>query len=304
MSLPWFAFNVADYVTATMRLSTEAHGCYLLLMLDYYATEGPCPDDDEQLAAITRVSVEVWRERHRRVLAPLFDVRDGKWTHARIEQEIAAGHAKHEKFSQRAKTAINARWKNTTSKQQESLEVTQTQTHILSLSREDVEGKRDETEAAIAVEVPTEPERRSLTAIDMNYRPPAAVEAEILAYTEASSYHLELQKFVFHHREKGSLSEDWEASFRLWMTRFKEFSEKAAAKSRGKPRVVLNQEPEPEHQPNWDWHLSRWLNNESTWRRATAGPEPGQPGCQVPPEMFAKHGIDPATGRRKQKEQA
>ena len=54
MSLPWFAFNIKDYLSDTMRLTTEAHGAYLLLILDYYESEGPSPDDDFILAAIAQ----------------------------------------------------------------------------------------------------------------------------------------------------------------------------------------------------------------------------------------------------------
>jgi uncharacterized protein YdaU (DUF1376 family) len=38
------AANVAENVKDTMRLNTEAHGAYLLLVLDYYGTAGRSKD--------------------------------------------------------------------------------------------------------------------------------------------------------------------------------------------------------------------------------------------------------------------
>lgn len=43
MSLPWFPFNGKDFITDTLRLTTEAKGAYLMLMLDYYEQEAPPP---------------------------------------------------------------------------------------------------------------------------------------------------------------------------------------------------------------------------------------------------------------------
>lgn len=107
MSLPWFPFNIKDFVTNTLRLNTEAKGAYLMLILDYYQTETAPPDDDEVLAAITGLSIETWK-RHRRVIAPLFEIKDGKWHHERVQQELLEGHLKHSKAVAKAQTAAAA----------------------------------------------------------------------------------------------------------------------------------------------------------------------------------------------------
>lgn len=104
MSLPWFPFNIKDFVTNTLRLNTEAKGAYLMLILDYYQTETAPPDDDEVLAAVTGLSIEAWK-RHRRVIAPLFEIKDGKWHHERIQQELLEGHLKHSKAVAKAQAA-------------------------------------------------------------------------------------------------------------------------------------------------------------------------------------------------------
>jgi uncharacterized protein YdaU (DUF1376 family) len=109
MSLEWFEFHPKPFITDTMRLSTEAKGAYLLLMLDYYETEAPAPDDDEVLAAITGLPIETWR-RHRRVIEPLFQVSGGLWHHATCAQVIEDAHIRIAKASAKGKEAAFKRW--------------------------------------------------------------------------------------------------------------------------------------------------------------------------------------------------
>lgn len=139
-----------------------------------------------------------------------------------------------------------------------------------------------------------EPAPAELTPIDRNYQPPEAIKVTCLTDGDASTFHLELQKFIFYQQQQGALSTDWDASFQLWWTRFTAYKRD---RPKPKPRVEVNNTSTEESPAiNWDWHLKRWMANQSTWSRRTAGPEPGQPGCRVPAEEFEKHGIDPATG--------
>lgn len=108
MSLPWFPFNIKDFVTNTLRLNTEAKGAYLMLILDYYQTETAPPDDDEVLAAITGLSIETW-QRHRRVIAPLFQIRDGVWHHPEIAAIRAQCQANYERVAKRHRTLCDRR---------------------------------------------------------------------------------------------------------------------------------------------------------------------------------------------------
>jgi uncharacterized protein YdaU (DUF1376 family) len=81
----WFPFYVGDYLRDTSRLTTELHGAYLLLILDYW-TKGPLPDDDAALAAITRLAPAAWKKA-RAALEPFFQIGDGLWRHKRIDRE-------------------------------------------------------------------------------------------------------------------------------------------------------------------------------------------------------------------------
>jgi len=104
----WMPLYVADYLASTSRLTTQQHGAYLLLIMDYWKN-GPPPDDDAILCQITRLNQEDW-EKNKQVLLGFFDVQDGKWTHARIEKEIAEAQTKREKQTARAKNAATKRW--------------------------------------------------------------------------------------------------------------------------------------------------------------------------------------------------
>jgi uncharacterized protein YdaU (DUF1376 family) len=93
MSQPWFPFYVGDYLRDTARLSTEGHGAYLLLILDYWANGAP-PDEDETLASIARLQLPAWLAP-RQKLAGFFQIEGGKWTHKRIDREREVADEKH-----------------------------------------------------------------------------------------------------------------------------------------------------------------------------------------------------------------
>jgi len=81
----WMPLYVADYLRKTTRLTTEQHGAYCLLIMDYWVNGAP-PDDDTALAQIVRLPLNIWR-KHRNVIQSFFSVKDEKWVHDRIEDE-------------------------------------------------------------------------------------------------------------------------------------------------------------------------------------------------------------------------
>lgn len=83
MKRPWMPLYVGDYLGDTGHLTTAQHGAYLLLMMHYWR-KGELPDDDRQLAKITKLPLRTWRD-YRATLQDFFH--DG-WRHKRIEAEL------------------------------------------------------------------------------------------------------------------------------------------------------------------------------------------------------------------------
>jgi uncharacterized protein YdaU (DUF1376 family) len=84
MARPWMPFYVADYLGDTAHLSTLQHGAYCLLLFSYWK-RGGLPDDDHQLANITKLSLTSWKF-HRPTLQAFFY---NGWKHKRVDTELA-----------------------------------------------------------------------------------------------------------------------------------------------------------------------------------------------------------------------
>lgn len=110
----WMPLYIADYIADTNRLTTEQHGAYLLLIMDYWRN-GPLPDDDAALANITRLSLPAWK-KHRSTIARMFQMEDGEWRHKRIDAERLEAEENSFKYSERAKKAAAKRWSKQPSK--------------------------------------------------------------------------------------------------------------------------------------------------------------------------------------------
>lgn len=110
----WMPLYVGDYLKDTTRLTTLQHGAYMLLIMDYWSN-GPIPDDDENLAQITRMQLKDWK-KIRPIIEKLFKQRNGFWYHKRIDEEIQEAKERTENASQKAKKAAEARWGNDASR--------------------------------------------------------------------------------------------------------------------------------------------------------------------------------------------
>jgi uncharacterized protein YdaU (DUF1376 family) len=75
---------VGDYIADTAHLSAAESGAYLHLLMHYWSTGTPPPDDDRALARIAKMSAAEWR-RARPTVQAFFQ--DG-WRHKRIEFEL------------------------------------------------------------------------------------------------------------------------------------------------------------------------------------------------------------------------
>ena len=82
----WMPLYIGDYLADTQRLTTEQHGAYLLLIMDYWRSGRP-PDNDQVLAQICKLNPDAWCNA-KAMLKQYFSIEDGCWVHKRIEAEI------------------------------------------------------------------------------------------------------------------------------------------------------------------------------------------------------------------------
>ena len=99
---------IGDYLADTARLTTEQHGAYLLLLMDYWRS-GRLPDNDQVLAQISKLSPDAWSNA-KAMLMQFFNIKDGYWIHTRVEKELALAMENKAKMHDRASKAAQARW--------------------------------------------------------------------------------------------------------------------------------------------------------------------------------------------------
>lgn len=104
----WMPLFIGDYLADTTRLTTEQHGAYLLLIMDYWRNGAP-PDDDSILANITKMQQRDWKKTKNAVMT-FFTLVNGAWVHSRIEKELEDATAGKKKAEEKAKKAAEARW--------------------------------------------------------------------------------------------------------------------------------------------------------------------------------------------------
>ena len=94
-ALPYMQLYVADYLADTMHLNVDQHGAYLLLIMNYWQTGKPLPDNDQRLQCVCRTSAEHWQEL-RPALEEFFTIKDGYWYHNRLDKDLEKVKSKSE----------------------------------------------------------------------------------------------------------------------------------------------------------------------------------------------------------------
>ena len=110
-ALPYMQLYVADYLADTMHLNVDQHGAYLLLIMNYWQTGKPLPDNDQRLQCVCRTSAEHWEEL-RPALEEFFVIKDGYWYHNRLDKDLEKVKSK----SESARKAAEKRHKPTPDK--------------------------------------------------------------------------------------------------------------------------------------------------------------------------------------------
>jgi len=86
--IPYMPFYPSDYLSDTHHLTTQEHGAYLLLILNYWQRGEPLEDNDRKLSGIAKMDQFDWSVA-RVSLQDFFEVKDGFWRHKRVDKELA-----------------------------------------------------------------------------------------------------------------------------------------------------------------------------------------------------------------------
>lgn len=97
-SLPYMQLYTSDYLADTAHLTTEEHGAYLLLLMNYWQRAKPLDNSNGRLAHVARLSAERWAAVEP-VLAEFFTIDGETWTQARIERDLDKIRAKSSKLA-------------------------------------------------------------------------------------------------------------------------------------------------------------------------------------------------------------
>ncbi|MDW3683089.1 DUF1376 domain-containing protein [Cupriavidus sp. CV2] len=104
----WMPLYIGDYLADTSRLTTEQHGAYLLILMDYWRN-GPPLDDDEELATIAKLSLTQWR-KHAPKIRGVFRSIDGRLVQKRAEEERERAGLISSKRREAGKHGAAKRW--------------------------------------------------------------------------------------------------------------------------------------------------------------------------------------------------
>ena len=97
-SLPYLQLYTSDYLADTAHLTTEEHGAYLLLIMNYWQRGKPLDNTDNRLAHVARLTDERWKAVET-VLSQFFQIDGQIWFHSRIERDLAAVREKSDRAS-------------------------------------------------------------------------------------------------------------------------------------------------------------------------------------------------------------
>lgn len=225
--IEWMPFNVRKYLGKTMGLTRDEHGAYFLLLLAYWMRGGPLVDNDNELAAIAKATRQEWK-RLRPRLAQFFEIKDGQWIQEKAEKELVKAREMIAAKSKAGKCAADKRWEDhrkTNSERNASgiTDASQTDKHTdaplpkpLPIS----EAKASSIKRGSVLPANFPSQDSDLVTDAMNYW--REKEREDLV----EDWRDQIAQFRDHHLKEGTISKDWDASWRTWMRNALKFNRK------------------------------------------------------------------------------
>lgn len=107
--LPYMAFYVDDYLSATTRLTCEEHGAYLLILIAMWKDGGSLPCDDVALSRIAHLQLPRWKKIRANIM-PFFVNSGAVLTHKRVSREIEKARSISHERSVAGKMGADAKW--------------------------------------------------------------------------------------------------------------------------------------------------------------------------------------------------
>lgn len=235
-ALPYIQLYVADYLADTMHLTTEEHGAYLLLIMNYWQTGRAIPK--KRLASVARLSNERWTDVEITLNEFFTETPTGEWFHARIEQDLSKvkGKSEHASAAGKASAAKRAASKdriNTDHFNERSANVddslqrkgnhtdTDTDTDKSKHSVVEIGGGAGGGAPMEVIESAKPPRQKRPTALPEDFSP--AETGIAYAVTRRLSLETELASFRNWHQAKGTTMKDWQAAWRTWCDKAVEF---------------------------------------------------------------------------------
>lgn len=265
----WFPFYVGDYLRDTGRLTTEAHGAYLLLLCDYWTMAKPLPDDNDQLAAITRLPPEKW-VKLRPILAGFFKVDGGLWRHKRVEIELQRAKSISRSRAKAGSQGAETRW----------------QADLLDDGKPDSKAMANASQNDAPSQSPS-PKKDIMSEKDFDtfwsavpsYRKVSkrqALKAFLSAARRSAPDALSLgHAFAAHCQRKGEYAQHPATWLNAdgWLDQ--------AVKANGSGNA------EDQQMKQWRARVGNFVRHK-LWQEDLWGPKPGAPGCKAPPEIVAE----------------
>lgn len=106
---PYMPFYTREYMADTAHLSGEEHGYYMLMLITYWETEKPLPNDEQELARICKTTPLRLKKFFARVLR-LFQLKNNFLYHKRVEKELVEYYEKLDLKRLAGKKAAEKRW--------------------------------------------------------------------------------------------------------------------------------------------------------------------------------------------------
>jgi uncharacterized protein YdaU (DUF1376 family) len=102
--------DVHQFLIGTMHLNTTLVGAYTLLS-SYYWWNGPLPNNDKFLASVARMDTDTWSTQEAAIRGFFEPGADGRLRMPEIDLRRGEHAAKQQKRSEKARAAVNVRWR-------------------------------------------------------------------------------------------------------------------------------------------------------------------------------------------------